>query len=518
MVRVARIVGYGAATVAFAACAQLAGLSDYSAGDARSDARLPEASAGPDDAADLADGTSEAAPEASGPSTFACSRGGCNSPNRVCHAAGHCYCAADNDCKVGKCVSVPGQNDVSCGTSCSGSGTVDGFNCQLTCASGAFGYIPSNFAPGSYTAPAGATTDCNATYDSSQHKFTTGSCAGQAPTIAPSVAQPGGGHPVDILVFKSLTIAGTLRLVGSDPVILAVYGDATIQGTVDASASGSTPGAGGNSSCATANKGTGSPDNLWEPGAGGGGQAASGGAGGASRGGNGGAAGVAQGTGAVPLTGGCAGALPYAGNSLNYTPSASAGGGGVQISVAGALDVSTGTIKVNGSNGGHGEDGACGGSSPAQNGTGGAGGGAAGTILLEGATVKAGTYQATGGPGGKGGAAPSPNSQAGGVGAAGGAAGNPGTAGGDGTQNGTAPSGCNSGSGIWSGGGGGGGAGGYVKTNVAGGACLCKQDSDCSTGACSNVANQCTGMCSGSTVDGTYDTVDCQFVDTVSAP
>ena len=40
-----------------------------------------------------------------------------------------------------------------------------------------FGYTPSNFNPATYTAPSGATTDCNATYSSTSHSFTTGSCA-----------------------------------------------------------------------------------------------------------------------------------------------------------------------------------------------------------------------------------------------------------------------------------------------------------------------------------------------------
>jgi RNA polymerase sigma factor (sigma-70 family) len=57
----------------------------------------------------------------------------------------------------------------------------------------------------------------------------------------------------------------------------------------------------------------------------------------------------------------------------------------------------------------------------------------------------------------------------------------------------------------------------YVKTNPAGGACLCKKNSDCSTGYGSNVSSQCSaGMCSGTTTSGMYDSIDCQTV--VSTP
>ncbi len=441
-----------------------------------------------------------------------CGKGGCNATGGACISSGlSCYCDNDTQCTTGKCVSMMGQNDRSCsGTSCTGTGAADGFGCQLPpCTTATFGYAPSNFKPSSYTAPTMPTTDCNGTYDSSAHTFTAGGCGGQIPNIVKSVAQTGAGQAVDILLFQGLTIASTstFTLVGANPVILAVYGDAAIHGVIDASASGGTPGAGGNACVATspsADAGTGS----WEPGGGGGGQSSAGGVGGMSRGAAGGPAGRSQGNGTAPLSGGCSGELPALG-LLGFTPTVGAGGGGVQISAAGVLDLTNGTVKANGSKGGDGESGKCATYYPAQNGTGGAGGGSGGSVLVEGTTVVSGTITAQGGTGGAGGPAPTPNLQPGGAGGTGGAAGGGGGPGGGGTQKGSAPSGCTWG-GYWSGGGGGGGAGGYVKTNQAGGACSCKANTDCSTGYCSNVSSQCTGMCSGSVTAGTYDSIDCQ--------
>jgi hypothetical protein len=44
--------------------------------------------------------------------------------------------------------------------------------------------------------------------------------------------------------MRSLTVSGTLTVVGDRPLILAVYGDATIDGGVRANGSGATPGPG----------------------------------------------------------------------------------------------------------------------------------------------------------------------------------------------------------------------------------------------------------------------------------
>ena len=119
-----------------------------------------------------------------------------------------------------------------------------------------------------------------------------------------------------LLVMKKLTIAAgaTLRLTGTKPVILAIYGDASIQGTIDVSAQGSNPVPGGNQTCGNAAGHNGDDDTGDDRGGGGGG----GGGFGAS-GGNGGAGsrilGSTNGGGLAPrasaslspLVGGCAG-------------------------------------------------------------------------------------------------------------------------------------------------------------------------------------------------------------------
>src|SRR6185437_14342037 len=106
--------------------------------------------------------------------------GGCNAAGGACSAAGQaCRCNKDSDCVGGKCVGIPGDNDVACGAACTGSGPADAFDCQLgapgipSTPAVAFGYAPVSFTPGQYTPPASATTiDCSTTYDSSKHAFT----------------------------------------------------------------------------------------------------------------------------------------------------------------------------------------------------------------------------------------------------------------------------------------------------------------------------------------------------------
>jgi hypothetical protein len=452
--------------------------------------------------------------------TGTCSKGACDTAGGGCTDSAHrCFCNDDSQCTSGHCVPVMGENDKTCGpSSCTGTGAADGFACELSsCTVTAFGYTPSNFNPSSYTPPAMPTTDCNGSYSSTTHTFNTGGCKGQEPIVVENVTQTGqtgGAQVVDILVFKSLTIASTstFGLIGANPVILAVYGDAVISGTIDASAIAATPGAGGNN-CPAGSNGVDAGTGSWEPGGGGAGQAAAGGAGGSSRGAAGEGAGGIHGVGAAPLIGGCAGGLPFVG-SLGYAPTAGAGGGGVQVSVAGILDLSSGAVRANGSGGGNGETGKCGPLSVAQNGTGGAGGGSGGTVLLEGSTVVSGATAAKGGAGGPGGPQPAPNNEDGGAGGPGGGTGQAGTAGSTGIESEAgAPPMCTWG-GFWSGGGGGGGAGGYVETNNGGGACPCTANSECSTGSCSNASNQCAGLgpCTGTTAPGTYDAIDCQIL------
>ena len=468
----------------------------------------------------------------------ACAVGGCNDQGGACSASGQsCHCTADAQCPSGKCVLIHGENDVSCAAGCTGSGPTDGFDCALASpgipsapAAASFGYAPSNFTPGKYTPPAGATTiDCNTTYDSSKHAFT-GWCSGQTqPAIASNVAQTNGPN-VDVLAFSSLTInsASTLTITGSNAVILAVYGNATILGAIHADGAAGTSknssagasGPGANYKCGSSAGTSQGTDGHCSGGAGAGASAAGGeGAGGVG----GGAAkgGVARANASlVPLFGGC----PRGASGSWACQTAGGGGGGaLQISAAGTVSIS-GTVTANGGNGGTSTCfmGGCG-----SNGYGGGGGGAGsgGAILLEGQTVStaSSTISVAGGKGGD------PNTKGGGGTATGGLGGGGGTsaapAGVDGT--GSTSNACGS---YTDCGGGGGGGFGYLTTHTGetGSAyscatplapapvpdathtgCLCVADSNCGSGKCVNAGGQCTGTCTGT---GVADSANCQLL------
>ena len=406
------------------------------------------------------------------------------------------------------------------------------------CVSPSFGYTPSNFVPAGHTPPSTATTiDCNTTYDSSTHAFT-GFCTGRtAPTIYANVAQT-SGPDVDILAFDGLTIASgsTLTLTssgGGNAVILAVYGDASIQGTIHAdgvagtsnTASAGASGPGGNYSCGTSAGGSQGGDGHTSAGGGGGGGAA-GGSGAGGVGGTSIAGGVARPSASrVPLYGGCPGG---ASGSWACTTAGGGGGGAVQISATGALTV-TGTITALGGAGGTSTCTSAG-CAPGPNhtyGGGGGGGGSGGAILLEGNTVSA-PVTSTVVNGGTGGSPPT-SIQNLGVPGAGGTSASP--AGGAGTGSISAGCGADNESGA-----GGGGGYGYLLTHtgsagtcattlspapVCSGAqapCLCVADSDCPSGACSDVSSQCTGTCSGATTAGAYDAADCALVTSIAMP
>ncbi len=287
------------------------------------------------------------------------------------------------------------------GGSAAGDASADGAAGTLpTCATPTFGYTPSNFNPAGHAPPSTSTTiDCNTTYNTGTHAFT-GWCAGRtAPTVYANVAQTGGPN-LDILAFQGLTIAAGSTLTlnssgGGNAVILAVYGDASIEGMIHAdgvagAASTSTAGAsgpGGNYSCGSSVGGSPGADGHTSAGAGGGGSAA-GGTGPGGVGGNSSAGGVARpNVSLVPLYGGCPGG---ASGSWACTTSGGGGGGAVQISATGALSV-TGTITALGGTGGTSTC-ASAGCAPGPNDTfggGGGGGGSGGAILLEGSTVSA---------------------------------------------------------------------------------------------------------------------------------
>jgi hypothetical protein len=224
----------------------------------------------------------------------------------------------------------------------------------------------------------------------------------ERPEVSCGVAQTAGGGPqVCILRARGFTLGAghTLELVGDKPVIIAVEGNATIAGTLSADASGATPGAGGNLSCAASQggDGAGSPDRFdGASGGGGGGFGTRGGTGGTAdtdgsdRGG--GAAGQTRGDATLsPLLGGCAG-----GRAGGCSSAGGGGGGAVQIAASGTLTVS-GTVRANGGSGAT----PCG----ANDEGGGSGAGSGGGILLQGGSVNSSgaTLSARGGNGGRNG-------------------------------------------------------------------------------------------------------------------
>jgi hypothetical protein len=287
-------------------------------------------------------------------------------------------------------------------------GTVDcNDGCPLdpTQAGACLGYAPANFDPKGVNwnvQPVGNLTCGTTTIDTTDPDgsgplvATISNWCGTAPT--PFAQSQNGGPQVVVIPLKGMTLVSgnTIRVVGPRPIIFGVSGAASIAGTIDASASGTTPGAGGNYACGSAQGGNGSGETKRFGGASGGGGGGFGTAGGkagtADTDGSdtaGGSAGATRGGSSLaPLLGGCAG-----GQAGDCSSAGAAGGGAVQISASGTLTIS-GTIRANGGSGAT----PCGSNDEG----GGTGGGSGGGIFLEGKAVSTGgsTIQANGGSGG----------------------------------------------------------------------------------------------------------------------
>jgi hypothetical protein len=281
---------------------------------------------------------------------------------------------------------------VDAGVSCSG-----GF-CGYDGSCGAlFRYAPANFSPPpiSMFAPA-QRFNCNtSTFDSSPSASPAfANWCGQ-PT-PPLIVVPQGTTGVDavVLPMRGLRVdaSHTLRLIGSRPVILAVFGDVVVDGLINAGAAGTAPGAGGNSpACATGAGAVGAAASSSGGGGGGGAFAIAGGAGGNS---NLSAAGALGGsingtTDLTPFRGGCGGG---AGGDTGGT--GGGGGGGVQISASDLMTI-RGRVAAQGGGGQGGQS----------DQSGGGGGGSGGAILLEATFISFGPsarVTANGGSGGEG--------------------------------------------------------------------------------------------------------------------
>jgi hypothetical protein len=263
----------------------------------------------------------------------------------------------------------------------------------------AFPYTPSNFMTSQVPAVGGVVSlGCGVSaFDSMTLAFT--NWCGSTPPVT-TMTQPSGPDAVILSMSSfSITPQGSLRITGNRPVILAVFGAASISGPIDLGASSRVfppiPGPGGSlaQSCMNA---TGTMGGGLTGGGGGGafgGAAAAGGAG--ADGDPGGAPGAPTGVESlIPLRGGCAGG-DGAGGATATRDHRGEGGGAIQISAAGPFLLAS----VINAGGGGGLGGA------RRNGGGGAGSG--GAVLIEGVMITIGSgsaVAANGGGGGEGGA------------------------------------------------------------------------------------------------------------------
>ncbi|ATB42105.1 hypothetical protein CYFUS_007582 [Cystobacter fuscus] len=397
--------------------------------------------------------------------------GVCQGTQTPCTPSSICFRVKSGCTALGNCIEEPDPAKVS--TTCTLEGGTNGV-CRATdgkCSR--FPYIPSNFDPD--TVPSASiiplNITCDVTFNSEDLSWNPATCVSNPPT--PIELSQGSG--MVLLALSNLNLNASLRLEGTRPVILAVYGDATLNNHILANGRGTVPGAGGSlEQACTVRRGRGG---VFSGSVGGGGGGAGGGTAGAA-GGNGTAAGSDRGEGGsaggnvfVPLEGGCSGG---SGGGDVEAGKGGAGGGAVQISVAGTLTVNQ---RVSASGGG-----GRGGQGTADGKVGGAGGGGSGgQVLLEAHQLNIGNSSrltANGGAGGEGGGFLSggtrSNGRAGGDGlvdsanqAAGGR--DDSTSGGDGGAGGSrnGPPGAGdaglSVAGSSGGGGGGGGAAGHIR-------------------------------------------------------
>lgn len=317
-----------------------------------------------------------------------------------------------------------------------------------------FPYVPSNFVPGSVMRISPSLTlGCGVTIFNSTSGTFLNDCGMMTPTMV--VLPQLGGGPAALLAIAGLVISpgSSLQIIGDKPVMLAVFGDATIAGRIDARGVADASGAGGGTDCLN---GAGAPPIAGIGGGGGGGFATAGTTGGSAMG-AGGVVGTPNGVPSlIPLRGGCPGAS--GGGAMRGLGGGS--GGGIQLSAAGTLSI-PGEVQAGGGGG-------RGGGVAAGGGAGGSGGG----ILLEGASVSViGTVVANGGGGGAGGGAMAgPDGANGNIAAARGGVGAGGAGnGGTGQTRMTAASAGQTGA---SGAGGGGGAGGLGRVRINSVSCM----------------------------------------------
>ncbi|MHA7631433.1 putative metal-binding motif-containing protein [Corallococcus sp. M7] len=330
---------------------------------------------------------------ASKPVTTSCEDGDvCHDPG-FCDGNGRCI-GTDTPCPPMECNTVAGctanssciyagdptQLNLPCSEDDSGTPRV----CTATGQCVAFPYTPGNFDPnGIPGGEIGELRTTGAVVFNTDDRSWTPSNAGPdtgAFTIKP-LPQSGGAPEALLIPVRTLALGGELRIVGSHPVILAVYGDATLNHDILASGrivnDAPVPGAGGNQDCTASQGKTGTYSADQGGGGGGAGGSTAGAAGGRGYNTNAtkGDGGAQQATSRVPLVGGCAGG-DGGGTSSATGGLGGAGGGALQLSVARTLTVGK-ALSVSGGGGLGGRAVAAG---PAG---GGGGGGSGGSVVLE---------------------------------------------------------------------------------------------------------------------------------------
>ncbi len=313
--------------------------------------------------------------------TDRCGAQGTCSGNRVTCAPTSCR-TFTNQCNAdGGCIFAM----VDAGTSCDGGVCTLAGDCLPR-----FPYQPVNFDVTDLRAPPPMPTvlDCGeTTIDTSA----TGNmrldnwCRGQP--FEATVLRQANGPEVLLVSTSGLTITndGGLTIIGSRPVIFAVFGDVDITGQVVTRA--------GAPLCTTGNGNDGASELLGTAGGSGAGFSTPGGAGGTGVGAAATTAGGAEAqAGPTPLRGGCRG-----GRGGEQSGTGAEGGGAVQISASGTMSIN-GVLAAPGRGGARG-------TWQAFKGMGGNGGGSGGMIVLEATTltISGGAVTANGGGGGEGG-------------------------------------------------------------------------------------------------------------------
>lgn len=317
----------------------------------------------------------------------------------MCNAPPSCFKVGTPPCNPASgCNYVPDEGAPCPGGFCSAAGA-----CEPP-----FSYVPSNFEPLNY-APNDRTDpmvfdNCAATAwidtgSDSVNPSVDNWCAGvPVPTLHVVEQYPGGPKAV-LVATEGLTIqaGNTLGIYGERPIIFAVYGDVTVDGSLLAAGGFGINGPGAKfDACAGAVGGNGGSSGPSNGGGGGGAFATAGGAGGSAGMASAGTPGAplpALDYLLKPLRGGCSGG--YGGKSGAASGRFGGGGGGVQISASGKITLN-GRVAATGAGGEKGQG----------NQLGAGGGGSGGALLIEATSANlngSGVLSVAGGGGGEGG-------------------------------------------------------------------------------------------------------------------